>query len=1453
MCQVNSRQIGFDVGAISLKAIVLENGEYPTPAGIAAGNGSFIKRHKGKLVETFVEAIRALNISTNDKIGLTGSAAEGIAAKLGLPVLDLTKCRITVIRKVLPRARNIIDVGGASATLIQLDDYGNFQGHAGNSLCAAGTGAFLDEQAARLGISYDEFSNDDGDVAAMAEPPSIATRCSVFAKSDLIHRQQEGFSRPAMWSGLCKGMTKTLLGTLLRGQPLAKPTAIIGGVALNREVLKWMRQSNPELILVPENPAFVAAAGAALLSVSQPKRSEQKATSLAELFIDSTELQKEPISYYPWALSLERSIFPSFKVQEQYDDVHGNEVRLVNWPNSFESKKSIISGYLGIDIGSTSTKLALIDGQDKLILDVYRKTAGDPITATKKLFQALRELSERKGVELEILGAGTTGSGRKIVGEVIGADSIINEISAHVAGAIHTDPGVDTIFEIGGQDSKYMHVKNGHIRESNMNYVCAAGTGSFVEEQANKLGIRVSDVGGMVLGTRPPRASDRCTVFMEQDIDKLIQRGATSNDALAAIMVSVVKNYLNKVVGNRYRSRGKIFFQGATARNPALVAAFERLLDVEIVVSPYCHVMGAFGVALITRQSKRPLERQAKRQAMAENVQKHKETTFRGLDLDKREIAFRKETCDLCQNNCRITFADIEGVENAPSWGYLCGRDPTENRVRVNPHTRYLRKRRSLWRQGGMNNIKLPESAPIIGIPQTLQFYTYFPMWRRFFNELGFKVQLSGVTNDSIREAGTRLSAADFCFPAKMSIGHIAELANKEGVDFIFVPQVKNTPGNVYTTGTATCPYVQGMHMFSKTALEMNGIETVRMLTPFLDMCMSEEQIVKTLSDGLSDRIGASARRIRVAWRAARQAQQEFEQSCYAEGRAALAEAEAKNNQDLKVRVSDERLLVLVGRPYNNFDDGVNLGLPNKIAEHGWTVLPMDLLEPELGLLGPRYRNVYWSYGQKILAAMERISRNDRLNAIYFTNFSCGPDSFLLSYAEEIMGNKPFLALELDEHGADAGYMTRIEAFFDVLKKPRPAAVPRAPYNSPVPDLQNGKVWIPPMHLIGSGMFAAAFKRHGINAEALPPDDQESLELGRSLTRGSECLPAALTIGSFIRMLRKVGCNDPKNIFFMPTAEGPCRFGQYVVLHRQILDRLGYTKVPILSATSSDAYEGVDEEMSRSIFKAIIAADILLKVCCKVRPYELVPGETNRKVAVVTEAVAREIAAGGDFVEAVRVGVASLASVPHDRSLPRPLVGVVGEIYVRSNSFANEDVITSIERFGGEAWMTPVAEWLLFTSSPENFDIEHPAKKLTRDKLNMYIKFRWLLHWEGKLLNAAGPILADRHEPDVRKVLREGARFMPVNIGGEAQLTIGRTIEFAKQGVAMVVNCSPFGCMPGIVSTALFNKLRAEIDLPIINMFYDGNGNQNKRLEVFLNNTITDVGVPLPGMVSNLN
>jgi predicted nucleotide-binding protein (sugar kinase/HSP70/actin superfamily) len=380
-------------------------------------------------------------------------------------------------------------------------------------------------------------------------------------------------------------------------------------------------------------------------------------------------------------------------------------------------------------------------------------------------------------------------------------------------------------------------------------------------------------------------------------------------------------------------------------------------------------------------------------------------------------------------------------------------------------------------------------------------------------------------------------------------------------------------------------------------------------------------------------------------------------------------------------------------------------------------------------------------------------------------------------------------------------------------------------------------IWLPPMHVFGTPLFAAAFRSHGFDARTLPEENKESFELGRSLTRGSECLPCALTIGTFLKTLKKQP-RGGRHAFFMPSSKGPCRFGQYTVLHRQILEREGVgDEVALLAPASNNAYQGLSSDMRRSLFKAIACADILLKAQCKVRPYEVNAGETDRAVGEALAIVSQALETKGDIVQAVAQAVGKIAAVP--TAGPRkPLVGIVGEIYVRNNIYANEDVIGAIETFGGEAWMLPITDWILYSSSLENFKEEFPSTIFSLDKADTYITYTWMKHWEQKLMKAAGPFLADRHEPPFQECLENAVPYIPFYIGGEGKLSVGRAIKFAQQGAALVVNCAPFGCMPETMATAIFSRLSADVGIPVVSLFYDGSGGQNRRLEVFLKNAI---------------
>jgi len=1376
--------IGIDLGALYLKIAALDAEGLPGRTAYMA--------HQGHPVRTLKQALpEFLDGGGEFRVGLTGSLSHGIADQLGLDPVDLVRAEIEAVRLAVPDARNIINVGGGSVTLIRLNEAGGFEGMTQNSLCAAGTGSFLDEQAQRLGVEYSELES----FPKVDNPPNVATRCAVFAKSDLIHHQQAGRSRVECWSGLCRGMVRTMLGTLLKGRPLSGLTVVTGGVAQNPEIMRRLGELYGDQVTTFEGAHLSAAMGAARLADTTVSH---EALSRVEDGRDRGETRA--LATRP-ALTLHLSSYPSWEVEESYVDELDNEVRVTRLPSGK------VPCYMGIDIGSTSTKLLLTDLSGHVLCDVYRKTAGDPIGATASLFRALLDLGDKRGVEFEVKGCVTTGSGRKMVGLVVGADAIINEISCHVKGAMHVDPEIDTIFEIGGQDSKYMRTASGRIKDAAMNYVCAAGTGSFVEEVGRKLGFGVSEVGPAVMGIAPPHTSDRCTVFMEQDVNRLLRAGYTREQALAAVLYSVVQNYLNKVVANKHYSDKKIFFQGATARNKGLVAAFENLLGVEMVVSPYAHVMGAWGAALLAKEMV--------------DEDPAREPGFRGLDLSDRRISLRTETCEQCVNHCEITFASIENESVEPSWGYMCGREPGEKK-RTITEFRHFKTREKLL--DSIGKVELKKDAPKVAVPKALALYSYLPLWRRFFGELGCKVVTARTTDTDIKRLGSEISGGDFCFPVKAALGHGRWAVENSGADKVFIPYTISAVPNEYTTNSHFCPYVQSYPSLVKTALELHGIETDGIMSPVLDLRWKDKRQAAELYEKAGKPLGKSLKEVKAAWAAALSSQREFEERCREEGEKALSEIESE----------DRPAVVVVGRPYNTCDTGINLGLVQKIAERGHTVIPLDFIPFDPAELGEEFGNIYWNYPQRILCAMKTLRHNPKVFPVYFTNFNCGPDSFIETYADFLSGDKPMLVLGLDEHDADAGYITRIEAFLDVVRNT--ARVESFPdvHLPPSSDDQFKKrtIWVPNMHSVGAPLGAAAMRNFGYDARVLPVETDESFEAGRRLTSGNECLPTVVTIGALVSKLREIDAKPGEHAFFMATASGPCRFGQYALKHRLILNSLGYDDLPILSPSALNSYQGLPEGLRRKIWTIFVASDILMKLRCKIKPYELNYGETEKVLGRELERLAGVIERGEDFEREWLNSLAALASV-ETGGAKKPLVGIVGEIYVRCNAFTNDRVIEQIERYGGEAWLAPLSEWFLYTAHLQKWRAKEDLRGLVYRGQSL-VRNRYIQSVEHELYRKARQYVGDRVEPEIEEVLDAGERYLPLNFEGEAILTAGRAVKFIEQGASMVVNCAPFGCMPGTITSALFQQVMNRTGVPVVSMFYDGEGDLNSILGVYL-------------------
>jgi len=1376
-----SRHIGLDAGSVSVKLAVLD------------GNGNVIKtryvRHRGNPCLLAYELLREEEPAT---LSITGTSGRLIAEMLGVRWINEIIALSYAVRRLYPHVKSVIEMGGEDSKLLIIED-DTIKDFSMNSVCAAGTGSFLDQQAERLRLSIEEFS----EMALRSKnPPRIAGRCSVFAKSDMIHLQQIATPVEDIVAGLCFAVARNFKGSICKNITLPEPIIFIGGVAANKGVERAFKEVfRTERIDVPEYFSVMPAIGVALKDMVDGYKEGFDPSRLGQLL---TLTKKESASLMP--LCDDMDVF--------------NKRHDVSYP-LFTPEGEKVNAYLGIDVGSISTNLAVIDEDGRLLAKRYLMTAGRPIDAVR---QGLDEIGREIGQRVNIKGVGTTGSGRYMIADFVGADIVKNEITAQARAAIEIDPHVDTIFEIGGQDSKYISLKDGVILDFEMNKACAAGTGSFLEEQAERLGISIKDeFSSLAFRSGSPCAlGERCTVFMETSLLSKQQRGVSKEDLVAGLAYSIVQNYINRVVNGKPIGK-RIFFQGGTAFNKAIVAAFERHLNTGITVPPHHDVTGAIGMALIAREyMNNPTNQMAQAQPMT--------TRFKGFDLSRRRYEIMSFECNGCENHCEINKVQIEGEGSALYYGSRCERYDVKRKgqVKRDEMPDLFKEREELLLRSHNSykerlNTQDQHSRTPIGIPRIFFFHDFLPFWSTLLWELGFKVELSSNTNRQVINKGVESILSESCFPHKVAHGHIKDLLDR-GIDNIFIPSFINL--NTYGKGLRSfaCPYCQTMPYISRVAFE--GINVI---SPVVNLESGMKGLLSEIKKALKKfRISGSL--IEKAMIKAREAQDEFTASIKKRGEEIL--------DNLK-----DRAIVIVGRAYNAFDPGINLDIPKKLSSLGVFSIPFDYLPIEKVNILNLWQNMYWRSGQNILSSAEIIRDDKRLFAIYIGNFSCGPDSFILRYFRESMSGKPFLHIEIDEHSADAGVITRCEAFLDSIEK---RTISETQWKRERKTFQVHRhshhlsrsltVYIPRM---SDHAFAlrAAFEACGIGAEVMEPPDMESVRLGRRYVSGKECYPCAITTGDMLRKVFSPGFVPERSAFFMPSGTGPCRFGQYNVLHRLILDEVGFPHVPVIAPNQDSSFFRelgmIGRDFTKQAWKGIVAVELLIKSLHETRPYEINKGDADalykEYLRIITNAVSSKNGALPRILNRMRKDFSSIKRSGEER----PLVGIIGEIFVRHNTFSNEDIIRKMEALGCEVWLAPVEEWIYYVNlmalrkAVRRFKNE-ASKDAIKDIITTLITRYMQRRIEHEYSEPFKGFLKTLKEPSTKEIMENASPYLHDSFEGEAILSIGKAVDFVKSGVSGIINVMPFGCMPGTVVSALLKGLRGDKEIPCLNIAYDG-------------------------------
>ena len=738
--------LGLDIGSVSLNTVLIDEGYNVIENYYDYVHGKPFSVLRERLF-SILQDHKAEDIAG---IALTGTGGKLASELIGGVVVNEIIAQATSAGRLYPEAQTVIEIGGEDSKLIILEkDPSN--GHSRlvdfemNSICAAGTGSFLDQQAKRIGVPIEkEF----GQMALKSvDPPRIAGRCSVFAKSDMIHHQQIATPLHDIVAGLCFALARNFRSNVARSKEFRKPVVFSGGVAANEGMIRAFREIlnlEKDELIIPEYHASMGAIGAVMYAYSN---------NLEMNHFKGLERLEE-------YLGQDSSIFNSLPPLVESEALYNTNVHYKK--NGTEK----IQVYLGIDVGSLSTNVVLIDRDHRVIARRYLPTAGKPLEAIQR---GMTEIYDEIGENVEVIGAGTTGSGRYLTGDFIGADTIQNEITAQATAAIDYDPTVDTIFEIGGQDSKYISIENGVVVDFEMNKVCAAGTGSFLEEQAEKLNINiVNEFGCLALGSEcPVKLGDRCTVFMESDLNTYMQRGAKNDNLVGGLAYSIVYNYLQKVVADR-KVGDKIFFQGGVANNKAVVAAFEQVTGKKITIPPHFDVTGAIGAAILARKS------------MIEG----QKTSFKGFGIRNATYEITRFVCQSCTNHCEIRRVRIAGEKKSLFYGGRCEKYETDGRKKVANNIPNLYQKRIEMLMDGFSENEVRSGKTTIGIPRALMvFYQQFPFWRTFFEQLGFNVVLSRESDKALVTQSIETITTETCLPVELMHGHVIDLIDK-GVDY---------------------------------------------------------------------------------------------------------------------------------------------------------------------------------------------------------------------------------------------------------------------------------------------------------------------------------------------------------------------------------------------------------------------------------------------------------------------------------------------------------------------------------------------------------------------------------------------------------------------------------------------------------------------------------------------
>ncbi|HET8539243.1 MAG TPA: BadF/BadG/BcrA/BcrD ATPase family protein [Anaeromyxobacter sp.] len=1271
----------------------------------------------------------------------------------------------------------VVTIGSRGFSVLEIRSAGD-PAYRESSRCAQGTGNFLRQLVERFGLTVEETALR---TEAVEDPAPLSGRCPVILKTDMTHLANKGERQERILAGLLDAIAESA-EVLVKPRRSPARVLLTGGVSRARRVREHFRAflERNGMTLVDgdlDTSLVLEAVGCAVHAAL----TRAGARALPDLLRPFEAARIETVPALRTALGrVRRMPRPA--------------------PGANGAPHDVV---LGFDIGSTGSKVVALDVERKEPLwEGYLRTGGNPVGAAQALMSAFLA-GPAGGSRVRALGA--TGSGREIVGSLMatcyGPQSVfvLNEIAAHARGATHHDPRVDTIFEIGGQDAKYIRLEGGRIVDAAMNEACSAGTGSFIEEQGRRFeGVEdVAQLGRIAVESDGSAAlGQHCSIFMAEVIDEAVAADLPRERIVAGLYESVIQNYLNRVKGSR--SVGEVVFcQGMPFASDALAAAVARQTGAEVIVPPSPGTVGALGIALLATD-----------QVAIGALPVLDGRRFLGAKVESKDtfVCRSVQGCGGGGNKCRIDrlTTQLEGDRRRFTWGGSCSLYDKGTRTRKLPDgaPHPFRERAELVASIAAR-LSPPRGGRRVSLTDDFQLKGMFPFFATFLHGLGLDLDVAEHADRAALKRGIEGANVPWCAPMQQYHGAVAALAER-GTDLLFAPMIRETPRVASERASQLCPIVQG----SPDVLRWDLGEPVRrrMLSPVIDVgdgSLAAPQLVESCRR-LAAELGARGERSwRPAYEAARAAQLEFDARLLDLGRAALEGCA----RDGVVPV------VVLGRTYTIHDDVLNSNLPAILRDQGAIAIPLDCfpVRPD----APVFENMYWGHGQRILRAAWQVRRTPGVYALFASNYSCGPDSFTHHLVQDLMDGKPFSVIETDGHAGDAGTKTRVEAYLHCVREHLAGGERRPPRraerltvrSATVAEIaRSGERVLVPAMSDASAVFAAALRGMGIPAEDLPEPGAEALRLGRRHTSGKECLPMTLTLGSLLERLERAGEGE-RFAFFMPGADGPCRFGAYKEVHQLVLERLGFRdRVRIWAPPFGDYFKDVPPGLGAMVLAGTFATDLLRDMLHDVRPREARPGEADAayrrylgEVAAIAErATAGDVSGRRVLAEAASGRVWGLADVLARAgrefaalrgAADLPLVLVVGEIYLRNVASSNGNAVEVLERRGIRARVAGVAEFMQFS----DFIGARKSKPGLGERIDRWVRRRI----EAACHAAAAEPMGWHVPPQVREIVKAAGPWVRDALEGETVLTVGGAVHaWRRREVDGVVSIGPLECMP---------------------------------------------------------